>query len=413
MTYTKVKLKLVGSQDPKPQDIKQAFPAKCGVLMGEVTDRTNRHQSIIIVASPSQNANIIADYTVLARPGPYLLFLPEGKYRIIAFKDLNNNQVCEENEFVGQLDRPHTVFIVAEQVIGGLDFEITENKNNPFVSYTDLKITSPMTGGLNSLEQEGSINLEHIFFSKEYGSMGLWNIASFIKKLGINIFGLTPYDPSKVPILFIHGSGGTPRDWEFFAEKIDNEKYQAWFFYYPTGLRLQTIADLLYEKLSVLHSRIQFEELIITAHSLGGLIARRFIDRYGANKKAFNLKLFVSLATPWAGVDSAKRAPEKGLFQYPPAWRDLAPGSPFIMDLFQKPLPPHFGFYLLFGYQSTNMLVNGGDDGTIALQSLLDHRAQSEATKCIGFNENHASILFSEEVVRYYQSILESVDGHT
>jgi hypothetical protein len=114
----------------------------------------------------------------------------------------------------------------------------------------------------------------------------------------------------------------------------------------------------------------------------------------------------VSLATPWGGVDSAKRAPERGLFQYPPVWRDLAPGSEFIRHLFQKPFPADIPYYLFFGYQSTAILIEGGNDGSIALRSLLDHRAQAIATKSIGFDENHVSILFSEEVIKQYQAIL-------
>ena len=407
MTFTKVKVDLSLSQDPKPQDIKQGFPGKCGILMGNVTDHINGQKPMIIIACPSQNANIIADYSILTEPGPYLLFVPEGKYHVFAFEDLNHNQIYEKNEFVGQLDNPRMVSIIAGQVIGKLDFEITKNKVRTFSSTIAMKVTSPNPQRLVSLEQGGTVNLDHDFFSDEFGTMGLWNVSTFIATLGINIYALTPFDKSKIPILFIHGSGGTPKDWKFFADKINTEKYQIWFFYYPTGLRLQTLSDLLNEKLSALHNKIQFNELIITAHSLGGLITKKFIDRYDLNRPPYHLKLFITLATPWGGVDSAKNVPEKGLLQIPPSWRDLAPGSKFIKDLYEKKLSPHIPFYLFFGYQGN--LAKGSGDGSIEMRSLLDHRAQEEAIKCFGFNETHTSILTSEEVVRKYQVILQGM----
>jgi len=74
-------------------------------------------------------------------------------------------------------------------------------------------------------------------------------------------------------------------------------------------------------------------------------------------------------------------------------------------------LPPQVKFCLFFGYRGDNILLKGADDGSIALRSQLDPRAQSEAARCFGFNENHVSILFSKEVIRRHKEMLSNVAG--
>jgi pimeloyl-ACP methyl ester carboxylesterase len=66
----------------------------------------------------------------------------------------------------------------------------------------------------------------------------------------------------------------------YIAGGIDSRRFQALFFYYPSGLRLQTLADLLYEKLDLLYERYGFHELSIVAHSMGGLIVRAYLETY-------------------------------------------------------------------------------------------------------------------------------------
>jgi hypothetical protein len=51
---------------------------------------------------------------------------------------------------------------------------------------------------------------------------------------------LQPYDSAKIPVVLIHGLISTPRMWaslvkELLAVPEIRERYQFWFFYYPTG----------------------------------------------------------------------------------------------------------------------------------------------------------------------------------
>ncbi|MBT8491229.1 MAG: hypothetical protein KJN62_09280, partial [Deltaproteobacteria bacterium] len=90
---------------------------------------------------------------------------------------------------------------------------------------------------------------------------------------------------------------------------------------------------------------------------------------------------------------------------------DLASGSTFIESLFRKKLPCDIIYGLFFGYRGDKLILSGADDGTVALKSQLDFRAQSEAIRCFGFNEDHISILFTEEVLRRYKKMLAFIDG--
>ena len=49
------------------------------------------------------------------------------------------------------------------------------------------------------------------------------------------------------------------------------------------------------------------------------------------------------------------------------------------------------------------------NDGTIELASELDYRAQRQASQCIGFDEDHMSILESRELIETYNHILDSI----
>ena len=49
-----------------------------------------------------------------------------------------------------------------------------------------------------------------------------------------------PYDPNKIPILFIHGLISSPISWQNLTNDLCSdpeilEHYQPWFFLYPTG----------------------------------------------------------------------------------------------------------------------------------------------------------------------------------
>src|SRR4051812_12499190 len=70
-------------------------------------------------------------------------------------------------------------------------------------------------------------------FMKSHGRKGLWQPLSFVKEKRRGVYLLEPYAPDRIPVLFIHGAGGTPQDWRYFVANLDQTKYQAWVYHFP------------------------------------------------------------------------------------------------------------------------------------------------------------------------------------
>jgi pimeloyl-ACP methyl ester carboxylesterase len=248
-------------------------------------------------------------------------------------------------------------------------------------------------------------NLDADRFDEYSGRKGLERPVQFLSEEGLGIFFLEPYSPQKIPVLFIHGAGGYPQEWKYLIDKMDKNKYQAWFFQYSSGMRLDWTAQMLEMGLKSLWVNYNFQKLYIVAHSMGGLVAQRFLDMYQDDY----VKLLVTISTPWGGHNAAKTGVTRAR-EVVPSWYDMVPESPFLHSLFKdtdKQQPPHF---LLFGYKGKyGIFADGNSDGSVTLESMLDPKAQKAAVKVLGFNADHTGILAAPEVADTMNGILGSV----
>ena len=238
-------------------------------------------------------------YTVLHDFGEFELMVAKGNYYVFAYWDKNSNLVYDAGEPAGQYGDPKMVTAPAGGVVGDIDIVIPEKTQNIDVP-SGFEISPVKPDKLYSRLAGAIIDLDDERFSEEQGSKGYWEPVTFFRELGGNIYFLEEYDPKKIPILFIHGATGTPKGWKYFVDNIDRTRFQPWFFYYPSGARIQSMSYLLFWKLENLKIKYNFEQLYITAHSMGGLVARSFIMDHGARFPY--VKLFISLATPWGGL---------------------------------------------------------------------------------------------------------------
>ena len=360
----------------------------------------------IVVAAYSMNHKVreVAHYTVLHDFGEYELMVAKGNYYVFAYWDKNSNLVFDVGEPAGQYGDPKMVTAPAGGVVGKIDIDITEKTKCIEVPF-GFEVSPEKPKKLYSRLAGAIVDLDDELFSEEHGLKGYWEGVSFFKEFGGNIYFLEEYDPQKIPILFIHGATGTPKGWKYFVDNIDRTLFQPWFFYYPSGSRIQSMSYLLSWKLENLQAKYHFNQLFITAHSLGGLVARSFIIDHSAHFPY--VKLFISLATPWGGDGMA----EYGVKQSPsviPCWIDMQPNSPFIQSLYRTKIPESVNFYMFYGHRGNRNPFRSNNDSTIAFTSLLDRRAQSEAKMNYAFNEDHASIIYSKEVLEQYNTILNS-----
>ena len=102
---------------------------------------------------------------------------------------------------------------------------------------------------------------------------------------------LEPYQPGKIPVVFVHGLLSDPLTWVDLYDtiRVDPElqdRYQFWAFRYPTGdAFLRSAADLRRE-LDAVVTRIDPEgadsalsQMVLVGHSMGGLISQLQITR--------------------------------------------------------------------------------------------------------------------------------------
>lgn len=91
---------------------------------------------------------------------------------------------------------------------------------------------------------------------------------------------LQPCDPSKTPVVFVHGLLSHPRMWrdvinDLMANPEIAAKYQFWVYYYPTGWPIGYSAMRLREDLAAADKAFgKQKHIVLVGHSMGGLLAR-------------------------------------------------------------------------------------------------------------------------------------------
>ena len=243
--------------------------------------------------------------------------------------------------------------------------------------------------------------------------MGLWKPLEFIFDVGPGIYFREPYDPARIPVLFVHGIDGTPRNFESLVDQLDRTRFQAWFYYYPSGVGLPGLGRHLDKVVASLAAHHGVPRVFVVAHSMGGLVARSFILHHYDTRKRHEVELFVSISTPWNGHDAARRGVE-----YAPvvvySWRDVATGSDFLRDLFwadaeatvRRRLPDEVPFHLFFGHHRAQWRPGTSGDGTVSVASQLRPEAQDEARAIRGFDAGHVNILQRPETAALLNAIL-------
>lgn len=249
-------------------------------------------------------------------------------------------------------------------------------------------------------------SLDHPAFDHAAAQDALWAPLAMLEIGSVGIFFLQPYDSNRIPILFIPGIGGSPRDFRRMIESLDQSRFQAWVFNYPTGFRLDGVAALLHKVLEDVERKHHFPSLFITAHSLGGLVARRYIK--SEFREAEHVKLLVTFSSPWEGHRWAAVG-MRFMRSAVPSWRDLEPGSRFLLSLRAPPPegahnPPHYAF---FGFhRTTSLLITESSDGTVPVSSQLPAWIQDQAERYWGYDATHVGILSHGAALARYNTLI-------
>jgi len=375
---------------------------------GDISNRSpHQRPLIVLIYSENESRIMIRNFTLIDKQEEFYAFnVPDGNYYILAFEDMNNNLAYDSGEYYGFFGQPDRIQVTGDEPIGNLNIVVNKSEDFPKGFPGDLSKTERLTD-IKEIAMGKVVTLESSIFSDENAKAGFWQPITTLHNIGAGVYFLEDYDASRIPVLFVHGASGSPKHFKFLAENIDREKFQPWFYHYPSGFPLDKISQFLNLMITNLHERYQFNQLYITAHSMGGLVSRSFINKNMNEDGNTYIKLFVSISSPFGGLETAqmgvKSAPEAI-----PSWYDVVPDSPFITDLFSWKLKDSVDYYLFFGHKGDNSMFMDNNDGTVTLRSQLDMRAQEDAIARWGFDEGHVSILSSQDVLRHYNEILEN-----
>ena len=379
------------------------------VLTGNLSYGDREWSTAYVLAIPAEgDENPAADAQAITRAGPFGLVVRAGRYHLLAFEDTDGNGAFDEGEPNGCLFDAEASGLPAAS--GNANFNITLDATaRCFASFSPVQRTVPERPAARRPELAEIKPLDAPIFDPGNGQLALWEPYSFVETIRGGLYFAAPYDPEKTPVLFVHGAGGTPRDWNYFIKRLDKTRYQPWYYYYASGMSLNDTAFWLNKIVIKLKARYGFNQLVVVAHSMGGLVARRFIA-YNTDSGGNYITQFISISTPWGGIETAAL----GVNFLPvsmPSWSDLAPGSEFLTRMYRQSLPKTLRFYLFAGALPDKSGHPTTSDGTVSVASQLEPHITATATDTVRFLAGHTEIINNPDVFMELDRVLMTKAG--
>jgi pimeloyl-ACP methyl ester carboxylesterase len=329
----------------------------------------------------------------------YGLNLPEGDYTLLIYADINKDRVFHQSEIVGKKILDLNTSDFPDKIVKHIDINLTESFLIPWAESVLMPEIAETKQSL--FYPTGTIrDLNDPIFDERISTMGMYDPASFMKHAPTMFYSTEENVAHKIPVVFVHGIGGSSRAFNPIIKSMDRDRYKPWFFYYSSGGDSDQLASFFYSLfLSGEVIPLGDMPMIVVAHSMGGLVVREALNKYQDKTSENKVELFVGIASPLGGHPSAALGEENGLIVLP-SWRDLNPNSKFIKELYRKSLPKSVSHQLFYAYNNSNTLKLGeNSDGVVPLFSQLHPEAQRQSSEQFGFNSSHTDILNNEKMI--------------
>lgn len=305
-----------------------------------------------------------------------------------AFQDLDGDLIYDPGEPCGYLTKLDNLESLGKAAVELPPLKLEKETALPVT--LDLDTARTTNGG--TLGEV--VPLSDARYDEERVSEGVWTPLRATRRGGWGIHFLEPHKQGRIPVLFIHGIHGSPRNFEQLIAHLDREKYEPWVAYYPSGIRLPVLSQILAGLLARVKDSVGVDRIFIVAHSMGGLVGRGALLQLAEKGDASPVAGLITLGTPWGGHPGAAFAVENAP-EAVPSWIDMAPKSKFLRSLEQPMGVPQ---YLFFGIGGRSMKYDDNNDGVVTVASQLPRWAQDQSRAVVGFNESHMGILNSAEV---------------
>lgn len=351
-----------------------------------------RQKDVFVAATiVRENSTEVVVIMPVAAGGYYGMYLPPAEYRFTAYIDQNEDGLLENQEAYGRREGSLLVKADGPSVLFDVDIDIhAEALANDRTLPEELSVSDFPQPSVKVGE-----NLFADRYADEVGTLGLIDPNAFLQKIQLVQFIEEPdFTDERIPVVFVHGIEGTPRVFEKLEETLDHDRFQPWYFYYPTGARLPSSAAVLQRYFFSGQLLPKMPVGALTAYSMGGLVARGALNAYKGAIDPTPLPFYSSFVTPYGGVEEANIGIRSSPFRVP-SWVDVASGSDYLRGLFSG-LPEGTKFYLIAGNSE------GETDGTIRLSSQRYRPAVNEAKSDEVFPRSHVGILSSNDALQEY-----------
>lgn len=418
LKYTSVQANYerIQNADPSQTNLKHMLDRESFFVIGKTIDDSGRYDDVpLAIAAYSDKYKPNERVDTMFSQGPagthFGLNLPEGRYELEVYADINGDDIFDQAEIVGSrkllLDQKSHSTLVVNQI----NIQLTTER----MSNRPVKITLPVVVETKQslFYPSGSIrSLDDPLFDDNMSTLGMYDPASFLEHAPTMFYTLEEDEAHKIPVVFVHGIGGSARSFKPIINSIDRDRYKPWFFYYPSGGDLDQLANLFYS-LFLSGDVVPLGEmpLIVVAHSMGGLVVREAINQYSGKDEENRVELLVTIASPMGGHPAAADGEKYGQLVLP-AWRDLNPDSRFIQSLYRKPFPEFVDHQLFYAYKNADRLKLGeNSDGVVPLSSQLRPEAQKQSNQTFGFESGHVDILVNEQMIARLNELMSGVDS--
>jgi pimeloyl-ACP methyl ester carboxylesterase len=144
-------------------------------------------------------------------------------------------------------------------------------------------------GRVAPLETDLTVPLAYFLDSPEFKEtdVATWGLLTPDAVQGVKgLYMIEPYDPRRIPVVMVHGLWSSPLTWmEMFndlrAFPEIRDRYQFWFYLYPTGQPFWESAAQMRETLAEVRQRLDptdqkpvLDQMVLVGHSMGGLVSR-------------------------------------------------------------------------------------------------------------------------------------------
>lgn len=234
------------------------------------------------------------------------------------------------------------------------------------------------------------------------------------------LYALTELDRTKVPVIFVHGIFGEPRELEPIIAPFRGSRYQLYVLAYSDlHLRTSLNGKDFGKQLMILRDQVigPDRDITIIAHSMGGLVSREALRTLGPELIEFGKIRLYTADTPWHGFAGPS---DQGLGRHfmrmarllmPDGLEDMRAKSDFFSNLYAEKLPGNVLIHLAFAeegkdikdYTEMNFRKNSAKSKNLsqALESSINYKKFDEEFKMSDQSEETTKILWLKHFPRF------------